>query len=49
MKRYMAGIMEMKTGEQLYADANFTLRVAYGKVEGYRRPGCLHNRIRLET
>lgn len=36
MKRYMAGIMEMKTGEQLYADANLTLRVAYGKVEGYR-------------
>ncbi len=36
MKLYMAGIMEMKTGKQLYADANFTLRVAYGKVEGYK-------------
>lgn len=36
MKLYMAGIMEMKTGDQLYADANLTLRVAYGKVEGYQ-------------
>lgn len=35
MKTYMAGIMEMKKGLPLYADANMTLRVAYGKVEGY--------------
>jgi hypothetical protein len=35
MKIYMAGIMEMKKGEPLYPDANLTLRVAYGKVEGY--------------
>jgi hypothetical protein len=35
MKTYMAGIMKMKEGESLYADANLTLRVAYGKVEGY--------------
>lgn len=35
MKIYMAGIMEMKKGQPLYADANMTLRVAYGKVEGY--------------
>ena len=35
MKKYMAGIMEMKKGQALYPDANFTLRVAYGKVEGY--------------
>ena len=36
MKFYMAGIMEMKKGQPLYADANLTLRVTYGKVEGYR-------------
>jgi hypothetical protein len=35
MKIYMAGIMQMKKGEPLYPDANQTLRVAYGKVEGY--------------
>ncbi len=35
MKVYMAGIMEMKSGQPLYADANLTLRVTYGKVEGY--------------
>ncbi len=35
MKLYMAGIMEMKKGQPLYADANLTLRVTYGKVEGY--------------
>ncbi|MGM0620541.1 MAG: S46 family peptidase [Bacteroidota bacterium] len=35
MKTYMAGIMQMKEGEPLYPDANLTLRVAYGKVEGY--------------
>jgi hypothetical protein len=36
MKIYMAGIMEMKKGQSLYADANLTLRVTYGKVEGYQ-------------
>ncbi len=35
MKIYMAGIMEMKAGQALYPDANLTLRVTYGKVEGY--------------
>ncbi|MFV0366303.1 MAG: S46 family peptidase [Mangrovibacterium sp.] len=35
-KRYMAGIMEMKKDEHIYPDANnLTMRVAYGKVEGY--------------
>lgn len=34
-KLYMAGIVEMKEGQALYPDANLTLRVAYGKVEGY--------------
>jgi hypothetical protein len=35
MKIYMAGLMKMKTGQAFYPDANLTLRVAYGKVEGY--------------
>ncbi len=35
MKIYMAGIMEMKKEQALYPDANLTLRVTYGKVEGY--------------
>ncbi len=36
MKIYMAGIMQMQSGKQLYPDANLTLRVTYGKVEGYQ-------------
>ncbi len=35
MKTYVAGIMAMPTDKPLWADANKTLRVAYGKVEGY--------------
>ncbi|MDX8339878.1 S46 family peptidase [Draconibacterium sp. IB214405] len=35
MKVYMAGLMEMKEGQAFYPDANLTLRVAYGQVEGY--------------
>ncbi len=35
MKKYMAGITEMKKDQTLWADANLTLRVTYGKVEGY--------------
>jgi V8-like Glu-specific endopeptidase len=35
-KQYMAGIMEMQQNRVLYPDANLTLRVAYGKVEGYK-------------
>ena len=36
MKTYVAGIIEMKKDQPLYPDANLTLRVAYGKVEGYQ-------------
>lgn len=36
MKKYLAGIMEMKKGQALYPDANLTLRVSYGKVEGFK-------------
>ncbi|WP_430972397.1 S46 family peptidase [Sunxiuqinia rutila] len=35
-KQYMKGIMAMEKNAQLYPDANFTMRVAYGKVEGYQ-------------
>lgn len=32
---YMAGLMEMMPEKQFYPDANSTLRVAYGKIEGF--------------
>jgi hypothetical protein len=35
MKTYVAGILEMNNGKPMWADANKTLRVSYGKVEGY--------------
>ena len=33
---YMKGQMEMQTDKRLFPDANFTLRVTYGKVEGFK-------------
>lgn len=33
---YMAGLMEMQPAKRFYPDANFSLRVSYGLVEGYR-------------
>jgi hypothetical protein len=36
MKIYVAGLLEMNEGENIWADANKTLRVSYGKVEGYQ-------------
>ncbi len=35
MQHYLAGIMEMQQGKALFPDANSTLRVAYGRIEGY--------------
>jgi len=35
-KKYTAAIMEMNDGKRLMADANLTLRIAYGKIEGYK-------------
>ncbi len=35
-KVYMKGILALEKEERLYPDANFTLRVAYGQVEGYQ-------------
>jgi hypothetical protein len=42
MKPYMAGIMEMKEGQAFYPDANSTLRVSYGRVEGYEPRDGVH-------
>ncbi|MFP4059569.1 MAG: S46 family peptidase [Bacteroidales bacterium] len=33
---YMQGIMEMQPGKIFYPDANFTMRITYGKVEDYQ-------------
>jgi hypothetical protein len=33
---YMRGLMDMQANKRFYPDANFTLRVTYGKVEGYQ-------------
>jgi len=46
MKTYMLGIMQMKEGQPFYPDANSTLRVAYGKVEGYEpRDGVVYKHL----
>ena len=34
-RRYVAGLMEMQPERVFFPDANSTLRIAYGKVEGY--------------
>jgi hypothetical protein len=34
-RKYLTGLMEMDTARIFYPDANFTMRVTYGKVEGY--------------
>jgi len=36
MKTFVAGLMEMKKDAKFYPDANSTLRLTYGKVQGYR-------------
>jgi V8-like Glu-specific endopeptidase len=33
---YINGLREMETNKKFYPDANLSLRVAYGKVEGYK-------------
>jgi hypothetical protein len=35
-KKYTAALLEMNAGKRLMADANLTLRIAYGKIEGYK-------------
>lgn len=34
-KIYVEALREMNEGQSMYPDANFTMRVAYGEVEGY--------------
>jgi len=42
-KRYMKAIMEFKKGQNLYPNANLTLRVAYGKINTYEpRDGVVY-------
>ena len=33
---YLSGLMAFDTNRLYYPDANFTMRIAYGKVEGYK-------------
>jgi len=41
---YMKGLMEMKGGKKFYPDANGTLRISYGTVQGYEiRDGVYNN------
>lgn len=35
-RKYITGLMAMDTSRVFYPDANFTMRVAFGKVEGYK-------------
>lgn len=35
-KTYMAALLEMENDKVLFPDANFTMRLAYGKVDGYQ-------------
>jgi len=34
-KQYIAGMLEMKAGQAIYPDANFSMRLTYGKVLNY--------------
>lgn len=35
-KKYTAALLEMNGDKRMMADANLTLRIAYGKIEGYK-------------
>lgn len=39
---YIAGIMEMDKGKPMYPDANFTMRLSYGKVLDYYPRDAVH-------
>lgn len=41
-KRYMRGLMEWKKDKNFYPDANFTMRITYGKVLGYDPKDGVH-------
>ena len=43
-KAYIAGQLEMKKGEAMYPDANFTMRLTYGTVKSYSpKDGVLYD------
>jgi len=45
-KKYTEALMEMNSGKRMMADANLTLRIAYGRVEGYEpADGVVFNSI----
>jgi len=45
-KKYTAALLEMNAGKRIMADANLTLRIAYGRVEGYEpADGAVFNSI----
>jgi len=45
-KKYTAALLEMNAGKRIMADANLTLRIAYGRVEGYEpADGVVFNSI----
>jgi hypothetical protein len=35
-RKYLSGLMEMEPTRKFYPDANFTMRLTYGRVEGYK-------------
>ncbi|MCK5066310.1 MAG: S46 family peptidase [Bacteroidales bacterium] len=41
-KTYMAALLEMENDRVLYPDANFTMRLSYGKVDGYQPRDGVH-------
>ena len=41
-KSYMAGLLEQSSERDLYPDANGTMRLTYGKVEGYQPMDGVH-------
>lgn len=45
-KKYIAGTLEMKNGQAMYPDANFTMRLTYGQVLNYSpKDGVIYDYI----
>jgi len=42
MRTYMKAQMEMQPDHRFYPDANFTLRITYGKIKGYYPMDAVH-------
>ncbi len=40
--KYLKGVLEMKKGQALYPDANFTMRLSYGNVKSYNPRDAVH-------